>query len=220
MSIYSQINQRTGPTFTTPTASRPRPARRSRSCRTHLRPDLPRDPRQPEQRADDHAELRDSSSRTPGRSSNRLTIQSRASATSRRSSRARSSTISQLKNNWAPRIGATWIRPARPARSLRQLRPLLLARAERSRRSSAVGRRRHQRADYFDANLTQPIPNGVLAGGRRPHFTMPAAVQTRSIRTRTSYLHEYIGGAESIFARTCRRAPGTSIATSAACSKT
>ena len=106
-----------------------------------------------------------------------------------------------LKNNWAPRIGVD-LRPARQRQEqgLRQLRDLLRADPERPGRPRAVGRRRHQRADYFDAGLTQPIPDGVPAGpvGATPPTTRSRARGADLIdpNAKLTYMHEFIGGFE------------------------
>lgn len=53
------------------------------------------------------------------------------------------------------------------------------------------------RADYFDANLTQPVPEGVLAAGQTAHFTLaglePSVIDPDS---KSTYLNEYLAGFE------------------------
>src|SRR5690606_11144975 len=52
-------------------------------------------------------------------------------------------------------------------------------------------------ADYFDAGLTQPIPDGVLAGGTTTHFSIAGAgADLIDPDAKASYLHEAIAGAE------------------------
>ena len=52
-------------------------------------------------------------------------------------------------------------------------------------------------ADYFDANLTQPIPDGMLAGGTLTHFSIAGAgADAIDPDVRSSFLNEFIGGAE------------------------
>ncbi|MBI2187560.1 MAG: hypothetical protein HYU37_10670 [Acidobacteria bacterium] len=53
------------------------------------------------------------------------------------------------------------------------------------------------RADYFDANLTQPIPNGVLAGGQTNHFVLAGAHPAQiDPEAKLSYKDELVGGFE------------------------
>jgi hypothetical protein len=58
------------------------------------------------------------------------------------------------------------------------------------------------RADYFDAGLTQPIPNGVLAGGQTQHLVLAglhAAIFDPD--TKPTYKNEFLGGVEFEVAR-------------------
>src|SRR4030095_15630594 len=54
-----------------------------------------------------------------------------------------------------------------------------------------------QRVDYFDANLTQPIQDGVLAGGVTEHFlaagTLPSVIANDA---KPTYSQEFVGGVE------------------------
>src|SRR4029450_260439 len=65
------------------------------------------------------------------------------------------------------------------------------------------------RADYFDANLTQPIPDGVVTqvpgGGQITNHFVPAGVNVDTIdpNAKLGYTNEYVIGAErQIFNRT------------------
>jgi hypothetical protein len=53
-------------------------------------------------------------------------------------------------------------------------------------------------ADYFDAGLTRPIPNGTLAGGTSNHFTTVGGAAGDSVdpNARMPYLNEVIVGVE------------------------
>jgi hypothetical protein len=52
-------------------------------------------------------------------------------------------------------------------------------------------------ADYFDANLTQPIPDGILAGGTVTHFSIAGAgADTIDPDVRSSFMHEVVAGGE------------------------
>ena len=53
------------------------------------------------------------------------------------------------------------------------------------------------RADYFDAALTQPVPEGVLAGGQTQHFILAgASASTVDPESRSMYSQEFVGGIE------------------------
>ena len=53
------------------------------------------------------------------------------------------------------------------------------------------------RGDYFDANLTQPIPNGVLAGGQTQHYVVAGlAADQIDADAKLSYQDEFIAGFE------------------------
>jgi hypothetical protein len=53
------------------------------------------------------------------------------------------------------------------------------------------------RADYFDANLTQPIPNGVEAGGVTNHYLLAGAGASQiSPDSKSSFQEEWLGGIE------------------------
>jgi hypothetical protein len=54
------------------------------------------------------------------------------------------------------------------------------------------------RGDYFDANLTQPVPDGTLAGGQTTHLLLSGAVAGDTIdpNAKMSYLNEFIAGVE------------------------
>jgi hypothetical protein len=103
-----------------------------------------------------------------------------------------------LGNNWAPRIGVTYDVAGDARTKLYGSYGLYYARmpndlAARSL-SADTGT---SRADYFDANLTQPIPNGVLAGGVTNHFLLQSVgVDTIDPNAKMSYINEYNVGAE------------------------
>ncbi len=54
------------------------------------------------------------------------------------------------------------------------------------------------RADYFDANLTQPVPDGLPAAGVTVHYLPPAGAGAAFISpdSKASYQQEFLGGAE------------------------
>jgi len=183
---YDQINQRTGPTFLAPTASRRRPAPRFRFCRIHCSKDLPCDARQPERRAHHQTDLH-----VVFRAGNVARDRSTDSRPGVRYEREHlTGTLADLpfSNNWAPRVGAAFdCRGATAAASVRELRPLLRARAQRSRRARVVGRCGHRRrllrrrADPPDSQRRTRRTCGTTT-----HFRSRARAPTSSIRTRSS----------------------------------
>jgi hypothetical protein len=102
-----------------------------------------------------------------------------------------------LKNNWAPRIGASWD-PTRTGRAkvfgnygryFARMPNDLAARALSADQGIS-------NADYFDANLTQPVAPGVLAAGSLQHYTLlGAGADVVDPDTKMSYYNEYILGA-------------------------
>jgi len=104
-----------------------------------------------------------------------------------------------LGNNWAPRIGGTFDATgdgktkvyANWGRFYSRVPNDLAARAL----SAEVG---VSLADYFDPGLTQPIPNGTLAGKVTNHFLTngAAAGDTIDPNAKMSYVNEFIAGFE------------------------
>jgi hypothetical protein len=100
--------------------------------------------------------------------------------------------------NWAPRIGATFdIKGdgrsklfASYGRFFTKIPNDLAARAM----SADAG---ISRADYFDANLTQPIPEGTTAAGVTRHYILAGAGASQiSPDSKSSYQDEFLGGIE------------------------
>jgi hypothetical protein len=101
-------------------------------------------------------------------------------------------------NNWSPRVGAIWDPTgngkakiyANWGRFYVKIPNDLAARAL----SADAG---VSRADYYDANLTQPIPEGVLVGGQTRHLIIagahPALFEND---TKSTYTDEFLGGME------------------------
>jgi hypothetical protein len=106
----------------------------------------------------------------------------------------------KLTNNWAPRMGFTYD-PKGDGKTkvfgsfglFYSKMPLdLAARALSS--TEAVNR-----ADYFDANLTQPIPDGVMAGGYTTHLVvagLQGADQIDPNGVKATYVREFVAGFE------------------------
>jgi Carboxypeptidase regulatory-like domain/TonB-dependent Receptor Plug Domain len=106
-------------------------------------------------------------------------------------------------NLWSPRIGGTYDIMgngkakvyASFGRFLSKVPNDLAARAL-SPDSSA------SRADYFDAGLTQPIPDGVLAGGLTQHLVVAGSTPSKiSPDAKPTYTNEFVGGVEFEVAR-------------------
>ena len=103
-----------------------------------------------------------------------------------------------LKNNWAPRVGATYDLTgdgrtklyASYGRYYARIPNDLAARALSADDSTS-------RADYFDAGLTEPIPNGVVAGNVTQHFQLQGVgADTIDPNAKLSYTNEYLIGVE------------------------
>jgi hypothetical protein len=109
-----------------------------------------------------------------------------------------------LKNNWAPRIGATYLLTADGrtkaygsyGRFYARIPNDLAARALSADDSTS-------RADYFDPNLTQPIPEGVATidpttgASITNHFVLAGTgADTIDPNAKLSYTSEYVVGAQ------------------------
>ena len=120
-------------------------------------------------------------------------------------------------DNWSPRIGATFD-PTGSGRSkifanfgrfYTQFPNDLAARGFTALAS-------HQ-ADYFDAALTRPIPDGVLAAGTTIHYRPSGANPAQVIPgSKSTYIQEWLAGARiRVVSRASTSASATSTATSA-----
>jgi outer membrane receptor protein involved in Fe transport len=103
-----------------------------------------------------------------------------------------------LKNNWAPRIGATYDFTGDDKTKLYGSYGRFYARIPNDLAARALSADDGtSRADYFDANLTKPIPNGVLAGAVTQHFQVQGvSPDTIDPNAKLSYLNEYLVGVE------------------------
>ncbi len=100
-----------------------------------------------------------------------------------------------LKNNWAPRIGATYAPDGKTkvyanwGRFYGRMPNDLAARALSPELTVTRG-------DYFDATLTQPVPDGTLAGGQTTHLVLSGATSGDTIdpTSKMSYVDEFVVG--------------------------
>ena len=104
-----------------------------------------------------------------------------------------------LKGNWAPRIGAIYDVLGNGRSKLYGNYGRFYARIPNDLAARVLSADDGvTRIDYYDANLTQPIPNGVLAGGQTNHY-VTAGVSTTLIDedATLSYKDEFVAGFEA-----------------------
>jgi len=198
---YSQINQRTGPTFITPAGDRsatgaqidilsdPSLGRIFRVARANLNAGRDTSQRYWAGFAEDSWQM-----------GNHLTFRPGV----RYEQESLSGTLVQdftLKQNWAPRIGATWD-PTKTGRAkIYGSYGRYYSRVPNDLAARALSADAAITADYFDAALTRPIPNGVLAGpvGQQTtnHYTLlGGSADLIDPDVKLSYNNEYIAGGE------------------------
>ena len=103
----------------------------------------------------------------------------------------------KLDNNWAPRIGATWDPTGQGRWKIFGNYGIFYSRVPNDLAARALSSDAGIGADFFDAGLTQFIPDGVLAGGTTTHFSIAGAgADAIDPDVKASYLHEGIVGAE------------------------
>jgi hypothetical protein len=103
-----------------------------------------------------------------------------------------------LKNNWAPRVGVIWDALGNGRSKLFANYGRFYARLPNDIAARALSADEGiSRADFFDANLTQPIPDGVLAGDVTRHYAL-AGVNASLIDpdARLSFKDEFVTGFE------------------------
>src|SRR5262249_18316726 len=102
-----------------------------------------------------------------------------------------------LKNNWAPRIGATYDVTGDGRTKAFGNFGIFYARVPNDLAARALSADPGIGPDYFDANLPRPIANGVLAGGRTVHYSIAGAgADTIDPNTKLSYIREFVLGFE------------------------
>ncbi len=103
-----------------------------------------------------------------------------------------------LGNNWAPRIGATYDPTARGVMKIYGNWGRFYSRIPNDLAARALSTDAGvTRADYFDAALTQPVPDGTVALGTISHF-LPQGITADAIdpNVKLSYLNEAVAGFE------------------------
>jgi outer membrane receptor protein involved in Fe transport len=103
-----------------------------------------------------------------------------------------------LNNNWAPRIGVTYDFAGDDRTKLFGSYGRYYARIPNDLAARALSADDStSRADYFDGGLTQPIPNGVVAGDVTNHFVLQGVgADTIDPDAKLSYTTEYTVGVE------------------------
>ena len=104
----------------------------------------------------------------------------------------------ELKNNWAPRIGATYDLLGNGKSKLYGNYGRFFARVPNDLAARALSADEGMtRADYFDAQLTQPVPDGTVAAGVTSHMLLSGAFpDVIDPDTKLSYKDEYVLGFE------------------------
>ncbi len=106
-----------------------------------------------------------------------------------------------LKNNWAPRIGVVYDVLGNGRSRLYGNYGRFFARLPNDLAARVLSADEAiTRGDYFDAGLTQPVPNGVLAAGVTQHFIAPGRSDIASDQidpdSKLSYKDEFVLGFE------------------------
>jgi len=197
---YDQVNQRTGPTFIAPNGDR---------TATGAQIQILQDPNFGRIYRVTRANL--NSARTTNQKYTSVFVQDNWRVTDRVTIRPgiryeqekQTGTLAEFfpKNNWAPRIGATWDPTANGRGKVFASYGRYYARVPNDLAARALSADAGIGADYFDAALTRPIPNGVLAGPAgaqtATHFSIAgASADVIDPDAKLSYLNEYIVGSE------------------------
>jgi hypothetical protein len=206
MLTYDQVNQRTGPTFTTPVGEQtatgatiqilpdPNFGRIYRVTRANLNASRTTEQRYFAAFVEDTWRVGTRLTLKPGLRYEEQTLDG---------------TLVQgfrLDNNWAPRIGATYDVTGSGRSKLYGSYGIFYQRIPNDLAARALSADAGIGADYFDADLTQPIPNGVLAGpeGQQTatHYSI-AGVGADVIdpEVGTTYMQEFLVGFEQQIAR-------------------
>jgi hypothetical protein len=103
-----------------------------------------------------------------------------------------------LKDNWAPRIGITFDATGDGRTKIYGNYGRFYAKVPNDLAARALSADDgFTRGDYFDANLTNPVPEGVLAAGVTRHFIVAGVgADTIDPEAKLTYTNEYVLGAE------------------------
>jgi outer membrane receptor protein involved in Fe transport len=103
-----------------------------------------------------------------------------------------------LGNNWAPRIGATYDPLGRGTMKIYGSWGLFYGKIPNDLAVRALSADASvSRADYFDLDLTQPVPDGVLALDTTSHFLQQGvSATTIDPSVKSSYVNEALAGIE------------------------
>jgi outer membrane receptor protein involved in Fe transport/uncharacterized membrane protein YbhN (UPF0104 family) len=103
-----------------------------------------------------------------------------------------------LDNNWAPRVGATYDFTGQGRGKIFGNWGRFYAKVPNDLAARALGLDAGvSRADYFDAALTQPIPDGVLAANTTSHFLQQGtAADLIDPNVKSTYMDEALAGVE------------------------
>ncbi|HET7698098.1 MAG TPA: TonB-dependent receptor [Vicinamibacterales bacterium] len=108
-----------------------------------------------------------------------------------------------LKGNWAPRIGVVWDPTRRGVAKVFGNFGRYYARVPNDLAARALSGDASITADYFDANLTRPVPDGILTTNpitgktTTTHFALLGGnADAIDPRAKLSYYNEWIAGAE------------------------
>ena len=106
-----------------------------------------------------------------------------------------------LKQNWAPRVGATWDATGTGRVKAYGSYGRYFARVPNDLAARALSSDATITADYFDSQLTRSIPNGVLAGPTgsqtATHYTLlGGGADAIDPAAKVSYYNEYVAGVD------------------------
>src|SRR5262249_35514033 len=113
-----------------------------------------------------------------------------------------------LKNNWAPRVGVIWDPSGSGRAKVFGNYGRYYARVPNDLAARALSSDAGITADYFDANLTKPVPNGTVttnaSNGKQTttHFTLlGASADDIDPNAKLSYYNEWVAGTEYTIGR-------------------
>ena len=113
-----------------------------------------------------------------------------------------------LKNNWAPRVGVVWDPTSSGKSKVFANYGRYYARVPSDLAARALSSDASVTADYFDANLTRPVPNGTVTtnaatgASTTTHFTLlGAGGDDIDPNAKLSYYNEWVVGTEYALAR-------------------